>query len=339
MFSISKLLFIYALIQLIAKPSTARKKYQENDICGGLHGFPTGTCQLATKCTTLKTYYEKKRIDPLNVPSCGFKRPFGKAMLCCPKPFENLTEGESYNFTGTHLVTMRYYKNNKRDDYAYRCTGVLLSSSHILASKQCDAENDEDLPSKVKLGSQDARVNDESDIKIAVKQPTRYKNDLVLIELRTTLNTTQLVGNVSIAKLCHPDDLKGYPNFFAAGYSYSTEENESCTKFTMQLQNLNLTECNNVKVMRQIEDLATDQSHFCLRPLPIYKDGEECSKCLTATSSVLHVQRMDGSQCVAGIATPTSNEFIEEDSPLYFTNILTNSVSDFFNENNVGRTN
>ncbi|XP_062140226.1 uncharacterized protein LOC133848607 [Drosophila sulfurigaster albostrigata] len=332
MFSISKLLCIYALIQLIAKPSPAHsKKYQENEICGGLHGFPTGTCQLATKCTTLKTYYEKKWINPLSVPSCGFKGPFGKAMLCCPKPFEDLKEGGSYNFTGTHLVTMRYFKNENRDEYAYRCTGVLLSSSHVLASKQCDAEEDEDIASKVKLGSQDARVIDESDIKIDVKKPTSYKNDLVLIKLRTALNTTQLTENVSIAKLCHPEDLTGHPNFFAAGYSYNTQENESCTKFTMQLQNLNLKECNNVKVTRQIEDLATDQSHFCLLPLPIYKEGEECSKCLIATSSVLHVERMDGTQCVAGIATPTYNKCIEEDSPLYFTNILTHSVSDFFN--------
>ncbi|XP_051861033.1 uncharacterized protein LOC117577416 isoform X5 [Drosophila albomicans] len=336
-------IFTLTLVMAVPKPLD-EPKHKEFDTCGGDGEFPLGVCRYPENCCTIEEYLMQRNIGYNDVPSCGFNSPFKGKMICCPKTdTQRTTSGPSiFRFTGTHLVTMRYFKNEEMDDYAYRCTGVLLSSSHVLASKQCAGEEGEELirPSRVKLGSQDAgRVDDKADIKKDIKKLTSYKNDLVLIKLRTTLNTTQLMGNVSIAKLCHPDDLKGYPNFFAAGYSYSTEKNESCTKFTMQLQNLNLKECNNVKVTRQIEDLATDQSHFCLRPLPIYKEGEECSKCLTATSSVLHVQRMDGSQCVAGIATPTSNEFIEEDSPLYFTNILTNSVSDFFNENNVGRTN
>ncbi|KAH8414862.1 hypothetical protein KR215_007588 [Drosophila sulfurigaster] len=332
MIAIRLFAFIFTLTLVMAVP---KPKYKEFDTCGGDRGFPQGVCRYPQDCCTIIEYLMEKNIRLNDVPSCGFNSPFKGKMICCPKTdTQRTTSGPPiFRFTGTHLVTMRYFKNEHLDEYVYRCTGVLLSSSHVLASKQCAGEEGEEIvrPSRVMLGSQDARVDDKSDIKKDIKKLTSYKNDLVLIKLRTTLNKTQLMGNVSIAKLCDPVDLQRNPNFFAAGYSYNTQENESCTKFTMQLQNLNLKECNNVKVTRQIEDLATDQSHFCLRPLPTFERKNECSKCLTATSSVLHVERMDGTQCVAGIATPTNNECIEEDTPLYFTNILRNSVYDFLN--------
>ncbi|XP_051860776.1 uncharacterized protein LOC117569060 isoform X4 [Drosophila albomicans] len=322
--------FIFALTLVMTVPRTLA--YKELDTCGGDREYPLGVCRYTDDCCTIKRYVMQKKINIKDVPSCGYDSPFKGKMICCPKTdTQGTTSGPPIlRFTGSHLVTMRYLTEH-RDDFSYRFTGVLLSSSLVLASKQCDAEDDEGLPSKVKLGSQDAGVNDKSDIEIYVDRPTSYKNDLVLIKLRTRLNRTQLSENVTIANLCHPYDLLGHPQFFAAGYSYNTQKNEGCKKYTMELENLNLNECKNVKVTRQIEDLATDQSHFCLRPIPTFEMKNECSKCLTATSSVLHVQRRDGSQCVAGIATPTNDECIEDESPLYFTNILTKSVSDFFN--------
>ncbi|XP_062135269.1 uncharacterized protein LOC133844985 [Drosophila sulfurigaster albostrigata] len=333
MIAIRLFAFIFTLTLVMAVPRTlAEPKYKEFDTCGGDREYPLGVCRYTDDCCTIKRYVMQKKINIKDVPSCGYDNPFKSKMICCPKTdTQGTTSGTPiFRFTGTHLVTMRYL-TKYMDDYVYRCTGVVLSPSLVLASKQCDGAGDENLPSRVKLGSQDARVNDKSDIKIDIYRPTSYKNDLVLINLRTRLNRTQLSENVTIANLCHPHDLLGHPNFFAAGYSYNTQANESCKKYTMQLENLNLNECNNVKVTRQIEDLATDQSHLCLRPIPTFEMKNECSKCLTATSSVLHVQRRDGSQCVAGIATPTNNECIEDESPLYFTNILTNSVADFFN--------
>ncbi|XP_062140225.1 uncharacterized protein LOC133848606 [Drosophila sulfurigaster albostrigata] len=336
MIAIRLFAFIFTLTFVMAVPKPLENpKYKEFDTCGGDRGFPQGVCRYPQHCCTIIEYLTEKNIQLNDVPSCGFNSPFEGKMICCPKTdTQRTTSGPPiFRFTGTHLVTMRYFKNEHLDEFVYHCTGVLLSSSQVLASKQCAGEEGEEIfrPSRVMLGSQDARVDDESNIKKDIKKLTSYKNDLVLIKLRTTLNKTQLMGNVSIAKLCDPVDLQRNPNFFAAAYSYNTDENESCTKFTMQLQNLNLKECKNVKVTRQIEDLATDQSHFCFRPLPTFERKNECSKCLTATSSVLHVERMDGTQCVAGIATPTKNECIEEDTPLYFTNILRNSVYDFLN--------
>lgn len=55
---------------------------------------------------------------------------------------------------------------------------------------------------------------------------------------------------------------------------------------------------------------------------PAAGQDSNCVPCLTASASVLHVPQADGTLCVAGIATPTTNECVRNKTELiYYTMI------------------
>lgn len=55
---------------------------------------------------------------------------------------------------------------------------------------------------------------------------------------------------------------------------------------------------------------------------PSAGQDSNCVQCLTASASVLHVPQADGTLCVAGIATPTTNECVRNKEELvYYTMI------------------
>ncbi|KAH8386389.1 hypothetical protein KR093_000178 [Drosophila rubida] len=320
-----------------------RRRYKEHDNCGGINGFPSGMCREAASCSTLHSYYAKQQFGPLDVPTCGFKPPFGIELLCCPNTFHVPPSSQQQlgSFQGSHLVTLGYLKPITLDSYVFRCTGVLLSPTHVLATSQCVGQKTVDKPNKVLLGAEDPALYDDSQIEVAIKSTKEFQGELVLFELETALSSSQLTGNVGIARLCQRSDLLRRSNWFAIGYSYNPLVYDSCSKFAQQVQRVNPSECRDVQQQLGAHNLTENQSHLCIQPLAIYAShggSAECSKCLAYTSSVLHVKRADGSQCVAGIATPAGDECVESNGALYFTNILTPAVQEFLQQNSVPNT-
>lgn len=69
-------------------------------------------------------------------------------------------------------------------------------------------------------------------------------------------------------------------------------------------------------------DVSENDFHVCLKPgksIPTPAENDKCVQCLTGSASVLHVQRSDGSICVAGLATPTTKVCESSDKPVSFT--------------------
>lgn len=92
--------------------------------------------------------------------------------------------------------------------------------------------------------------------------------------------------------------------------------------------------CRNVLNTLKVEDIGDANTHVCVTPGRNYvtpDDDNSCSKCLTGTSSVLQLERPDGSYCVGGIATPTTNECNVNDvsDPLYYTLLLDSTIKNY----------
>lgn len=104
---------------------------------------------------------------------------------------------------------------------------------------------------------------------------------------------------------------------------------ENCDLFAQQLHLEDHETCRGVQNPREVQVLGN--SHFCLSVVGNGVRDSQCRRCLTASSSVLHARLPNGKYCVAGIATPTSNACDDTVKLLYYTNILSDSVSDFFN--------
>lgn len=104
---------------------------------------------------------------------------------------------------------------------------------------------------------------------------------------------------------------------------------KNCDLFAQQLHLEDLETCRGVQNQRGVQGLRN--SHFCLAVVGNGVRNGQCRKCLTASSSVLHVRLPNGKYCVAGIATPTTNICDDTVKLLYYTNILSDSVSDFLN--------
>ncbi|KAL7743543.1 hypothetical protein ACLKA6_013349 [Drosophila palustris] len=317
-----------------------RLHLNENDRCYKV-GLPLGRCKLPENCQTLPEYIKAGLFTMADVLECGFKDAFSAMMYCCPDdppPSRAIpTRQPNRSLTGTHLVSLEYLKPVTLDDVVYRCTGIVLTPSYVLATTKCIGKDIIGRPNKVLLGSTDSRLYVDSQTEIEIKSYTSYNNELTLFELEKEIPSSQLLENVSKATLCNRLDLSGEPNLFAVGYAYDQHEGSNCALFSQQLRLVNSDECINVRSSRQIEGIRWRNSHLCVLPenRVLVSDAyprNNCLKCLTASSSVLHLQRPDGSQCVAGIATPTTDECLENRLPLYYTNIVSNNgVNDFLN--------
>lgn len=109
----------------------------------------------------------------------------------------------------------------------------------------------------------------------------------------------------------------------------------NCELFEQEVQLEESSKCKNVQNQRGLKDLGT--SEFCVKVganvSPVAGGEKRCQKCLTPSTSVLHIKKPNGVYCVAGIATPTTNECDEGVEYLYYTNILEDTISDFLNLN------
>lgn len=109
----------------------------------------------------------------------------------------------------------------------------------------------------------------------------------------------------------------------------------NCELFEQEVYLEQNSKCRKVQNQRGVKGLGT--SEFCVRVgatvSPVASGESQCQKCLTASTSVLHIKKPNGVYCVAGIATPTTNECDEKVEYLYYTNILEDTISDFLNLN------
>ncbi|XP_034477966.1 uncharacterized protein LOC117784359 [Drosophila innubila] len=309
----------------------ADARYKPNDRCQ-VDGFPMGRCKIGDDCTTLQQYLVAGKAK-LNDFHCGYETPFSPRMYCCPDdpPLPRATPTrQTY---AKHLVSLRYLNPVTLDDYIYQCTGVIVSPSFVLATTKCLGKNIVSRPNKILLGSTDPSKYVDSQIATDIKRNISYNNELVLFELEKELTSSQLSGIVSVAPTCLTSDVKGDPKTFAVGFAFNLDESTNCALFSQQMRNVHIDQCRNVENKRQIQGLNFENSHLCFEPETVSsnsRQSEQCLRCLTASSSVLHVQRPDGSYCVAGIATPTTDECVENGAPVYYTNIVSDyRVSDF----------
>lgn len=152
-----------------------------------------------------------------------------------------------------------------------------------------------------------------------LKEPiTKYGNDLVRFEVKGTIPE-----GVSVFNWCSVTDLDKNATLFAIGFAQTQGDNDlPCDLFQQQLTPVGFDKCVGVRNDRNVTAIMPD-THICVEPglaQPPQDPKSSCIQCLTASSSVLHVHRADGSQCVMGIATPTTNVCLENSKEmLYYT--------------------
>lgn len=298
-------------------------RVSEGDRCSSRLGVPPSTCTKSENCTTLKAY---KNLSE-NVEGCGFYPPYGKELICCPDElpsFEKettiaplVTSDElNYNF----LASLAYLEPVKMDDFVYRFTALVLSPNLVLATSLSVHQTKNLLPIKVLLGTKDPRVYADTNVEVEIMKTSEYFNDNTLFQLKDHISEDLLRTNVSIAKLCDRDDLSNYRTMSAIGFARNPEDGTSCSIFK---QKMHLVDFNNCRNVINKNDVVIDSfGHLCMTPGAEYWtpwEDKRCLKCLIATSSVLQVERLDGSYCVGGIATPTTDDCVVSHDPLYYT--------------------
>ncbi|XP_023176415.1 uncharacterized protein LOC111603168 [Drosophila hydei] len=287
-------------------------------------------CKLANDCITWHAYKDQHN----TLISCGFEPLSGRELHCCPNRFpkayvppttstplppttpppHHSTVIQLSNFK--HLVPILYLSKHL-DYFDYHCTAIILSPTRLLTTSRCVGPNIAGTPSRIAVGVTDPRVNYDEELEYEIKSGIKQMNkDLALLELHTAIDfSDKLMENASIAVLCHADELAGQPKLYAVGFAQNEATN--CGLFKLRLERL--SDCRVPELSRPVTGINTNATHICVRAMPETSprlDG--CKNCLTATSSVLHVERSDGSLCVAGIATPTTDECtVNSDSTLY----------------------
>lgn len=97
-----------------------------------------------------------------------------------------------------------------------------------------------------------------------------------------------------------------------------------CGLFRQKLRLMSTNKCSGAKNALNVT-IDMENSHYCMEAVEnSSSDGQDsnCVQCLTASASVLHIQGADGTLCMAGIATPTTNECHRKDNELiYYTMI------------------
>lgn len=123
-----------------------------------------------------------------------------------------------------------------------------------------------------------------------------------------------------------------YPTFKEGNFlecrQYSFEifaDDRYCGLFRQKLKPISSNKClganNTLNVTIDME-----QSHYCMEAVleKNSSDGQDsnCVQCLTASASVLHIQRADGTLCVEGIATPTTNKCLRNEKELLYYTVI-----------------
>ncbi|XP_030246249.1 uncharacterized protein LOC115565305 [Drosophila navojoa] len=231
------------------------------------------------------------------------------------------------DFEVKHLAPI-LYSTVYMDGFEYHCTAIILSPTKLLTTSKCVGKKVRQKPSRIAVGVTDPRINYDEELEFAVTRNIKQmNNDLALLELRTAIDfTDKAMANGSIAILCHTDELAGQPKLYAVGFAQNTVTN--CGLFQTRLERL--SDCRVPELRLPVRGIDITSTHICARAMPessARSDG--CINCLTASSSVLHVERADGSLCVAGIATPTTDECNLTDNPVLYTIFLNSAFKNF----------
>ncbi|XP_032593889.1 uncharacterized protein LOC6565142 [Drosophila grimshawi] len=325
--------FIIILPILAANGNPTRSSVHKKvgDECQFLN-FTESYCELGERCSTLETFVNDGIIALEEIPTCGFMDPTSSEMLCCPsqRSISSFPQAPKQSFN--HLAFLLYLNPTTLDEYVIRCTAIVLSSTKVLTSSTCvDRENDE--PSKVVVGFSNARnfnlfVHDKEIFDIKVRETTQLYNDIALLVLNRQINLDQM-PNARSATLCIEEEAKGASNLYAVGFAQGVDGN-NCDLFTTPL--VLSDDCSLVQATRRVEGFDIPGMHLCVKPISggsHSRQMDSCSKCLTASSSVLHVQRTDGSFCVAGIATPTTNKCVVNNNSIYYTSVVNSDARMF----------
>ncbi|KAL7743542.1 hypothetical protein ACLKA6_013348 [Drosophila palustris] len=295
------------------------------DPCPSRPGFPPSTCAKFEFCETLKAY---KNISD-KVEGCGFYLPYGKELICCPDKMPSPNTATTIQPEATtqkpklyynYLGSMGYLEPIRMDDYEYRYTAIILSPSHVLATKLSNISK----PLKVMLGTGDPRKAVDTEVELYTKATRGIEKDLILYELEEPISESQLRTNISIAKLCDSGDLLNSTIMNAIGFARDRTLGTNCAVFKQRVHLVDFNKC------PALQDIPEPNAHLCVTPgVDDATPGKDdlCSKCLTASSSVLQVERPDGSFCVGGIATPTTNECVVTGDPIYYTILLASKFS------------
>ncbi|EDW58137.1 uncharacterized protein Dvir_GJ15193 [Drosophila virilis] len=224
----------------------------------------------------------------------------------------------------THLASLGYYKADTLDEIEYRCTAIILSPNQLLATSKCVGNKIYEKPNRVLVGVTDPRKFFDPELEFELTTKVQYKNDLALFTLSTSIDVSKTeMANVSLALLCNETELEGVPKLYAVGFAQDNGSN--CGLFKTRLERFN--DCTNKN-----PGTIDKSRNLCLVPQRNASHAgvsDDCTKCLTASTSVLHVERADGSFCVAGIATPTTNDCIVNSGPIYYTSIVSRDVGNF----------
>ncbi|XP_064538583.1 uncharacterized protein LOC135428470 [Drosophila montana] len=327
----SQMLTFIGLLALIAGAGSAGwpRRRAEGDLCTWTTtNYPKSHCRLARNCPTLSVYIEEKVLKLTEIPSCGFINARSSEMFCCPDEFHGVkvssatsapTDNNRLSFN--HLASLGYYADNLYE-IVYRCTAIILSPTQLLATTKCLGAKIYEKPNRVLVGVTDPRISLGSELEFELTANVHYKNDLAVFKLFSSIDLSQQkMANVSLATICNKTELEGDPKLYAVGFAQNHDSN--CALFKTRLERFN--DCTKVELKRQVSGIDTSRTHMCLVPQPNAShggQGDGCTKCLTASTSVLHVERADGSFCVAGIATPTTNDCIVNSDPIYYTRIV-----------------
>ncbi|XP_030567069.1 uncharacterized protein LOC115767069 isoform X2 [Drosophila novamexicana] len=325
--------FIWLLV-IIAVAGSVDWPSRQGDPCTWALNYPKSHCRLAQNCQTLPVYINENLLKLADIPSCGFIDASHSEMFCCPDAMpgpmvSSLTlAGPTVQNSFNHLASLGYYKADTLDEIVYRCTAIILSPTQLLATSKCVGNKIFEKPNRVLVGVTDPRKFFDPELEFELTTKVQYKNDLALFSLASSIdvNKTEL-ANLSLASLCNETELEGDPKLYAVGFAQDNGSN--CGLFKTRLERFN--DCTKVDLKRQVSGIDKSRN-LCLVPQPnasLPGVRDDCTKCLTASTSVLHVERADGSFCVAAIATPTTNDCIVNSGPIYYTSIVGKDVGNF----------
>lgn len=124
---------------------------------------------------------------------------------------------------------------------------------------------------------------------------------------------------------CSPTDLDKNPKLFAVGFAQTQGDDDTpCGIFQRKLKLISFDKCKAIKSDLNVSTIMP-HTHICVEPdleHPPTLQEPNCTQCLTASASVLHVQQDDGNLCVAGIATPTTDVCSENKMEMLYYTII-----------------
>ncbi|XP_033239698.1 uncharacterized protein [Drosophila pseudoobscura] len=313
----------------------------EGEPCPSRPGYPESRCLGIKNCSNVELYIKSGNMTLYDVVGCGIG--VYMELVCCPNKPPNLQtvssttdsspagvgpmvpesepkqkrkpEREPYR----HVVSLQYLNALTFDSYVMRCTGVLLKENFALTSAACAGSFIAD-PNHVRLG-----LSEPFKDLLEIDNITYHNNDLVLLHM------SHGYSREFIAEVCKQVDVENRLKLIAVGFSQKNEEN--CSWFEREVTNVTFDSCDRVSINRPVRGI-DNINHICVSPKtasPRSPPGS-CVECLRGSASILYVIRPDGSDCVAGIATPTSKSCIITTHPLYYTSLFSPINSRFLND-------